>query len=142
MRERESFPIFIFTSFLLTSPPSRSTISLLFIFLKVNPGHEQVNVRCGTKAVANTVAFQGNCHSHSSTGRLSFDDVHIVFFEDVKIYSGLWPLSVSPRWCQCVYTIWQVKHQQHCSRTGRVQRSHDIFRKINYLMNTLYSKQF
>ena len=26
------------------------------------------------------------------------------FFEDFKIYSELWPLSVSPR-CQCVYTM-------------------------------------
>ena len=26
------------------------------------------------------------------------------FFEDFKIYSGLWPLLVSPR-CQCVYTM-------------------------------------
>ena len=25
------------------------------------------------------------------------------FFEDFKIYTGLWPLSVSS-WCQCVYT--------------------------------------
>ena len=30
--------------------------------------------------------------------------LNIVFFEDFKIYSGLWPLSVSPR-CQCVYTV-------------------------------------
>ena len=29
---------------------------------------------------------------------------YCVFFEDSKIYSGLWPLSVSPR-CQCVYTM-------------------------------------
>ena len=28
----------------------------------------------------------------------------LCFFEDFKIYSGLWPLSVSPR-CQCVYTM-------------------------------------
>ena len=28
---------------------------------------------------------------------------YCVFFEDFEIYSGLWPLSVSPR-CQCVYT--------------------------------------
>ena len=33
-------------------------------------------------------------------------DVHLIlcFLEDFKIYSGLWPLSVSPR-CQCVYTM-------------------------------------
>ena len=30
--------------------------------------------------------------------------LNIVFFEDFKIYSGLWPLSVSPR-CQYVYTM-------------------------------------
>ena len=30
--------------------------------------------------------------------------LNIVFFEDFKIYSELWPLSVSPR-CQCVYTM-------------------------------------
>ena len=29
---------------------------------------------------------------------------YCVFFEDFKIYSGLWPLSVSHR-CQCVYTM-------------------------------------
>ena len=28
----------------------------------------------------------------------------LCFFEDFEIYSGLWPLSVSPR-CQCVYTM-------------------------------------
>ena len=27
----------------------------------------------------------------------------LCFFEDIKIYFGLWPLSVSPR-CQCEYT--------------------------------------
>ena len=46
------------------------------------------------------------------------------FIEDFKIYSGLWPLSVSPR-CQCV---WQVKHQRF-RRTGRVQKNHNILRK-------------
>ena len=29
---------------------------------------------------------------------------YCVFFEDFKIYSGLWLLSVAPR-CQCVYTM-------------------------------------
>ena len=32
--------------------------------------------------------------------------IHLIlcFYEDIKIYFGLWPLSVSPR-CQCVYTM-------------------------------------
>ena len=33
-----------------------------------------------------------------------FIEYCVSFFEDFKIYSGLWPLSVSPR-CQCVYTM-------------------------------------
>ena len=41
------------------------------------------------------------------------------------------PLSAS------VCTQWLGKHQ-HCSRTGRVQKNHNIFGKIQYLMNTLY----
>ena len=30
--------------------------------------------------------------------------LNIVILEDFKIYSGIWPLSVSPR-CQCLYTM-------------------------------------
>ena len=49
------------------------------------------------------------------------------FFENFKIYSGLWPLSISSR-CQCVCTQWQVKHQ-HCSRAFRVKKYHNILKK-------------
>ena len=54
---------------------------------------------------------------------------YCVFFEDFKIYSGPWPLSVSPR-CSgvSVCTQWQVKHQR-CSRSCRVQKNHNILRK-------------
>ena len=50
-----------------------------------------------------------------------------------KIYSGLWPLSVSPR-CQCVCTQWQVKHQR-CRRTYKVQKNHNILSK-----NTIFNE--
>ena len=53
-----------------------------------------------------------------------------------KIYSVLWPLSVSPR-CQCVYTVCQAKHQRCSSRTCRVQKI-TFQGKTQYLMNTLY----
>ena len=29
---------------------------------------------------------------------------YLVFFLQILEYSGLWPFSVFPRWCQCVYT--------------------------------------
>ena len=45
------------------------------------------------------------------------------FFEDFKIYSGLWPLSVSPRFSVC--TQWQVKHQR-CSRKITTFNEHPI----------------
>ena len=50
---------------------------------------------------ANIVFHKFSVSVHFDTGR----SLIIVFFEDFKIYSGLWPLSVSPRWCQCVYTM-------------------------------------
>ena len=55
---------------------------------------------------------------------------------DFKTYSGLWPLSATPQ-CKCVCTQWLVKHQR-CSRTDRVKKIHNIWRKTQYLMNTLY----
>ena len=55
------------------------------------------------------------------------------FFEDFKIYSGLWPLSVSPR-CQCVYTMaGQTPALQQL--TVRVQKNHIILRK-----NTIFNE--
>ena len=55
------------------------------------------------------------------------------FFSKILIYipdSGLswFPLGVS------VCTQWQVKHQ-HCSRTGRVKKNHNILRK-----NTIFNE--
>ena len=53
--------------------------------------------------------------------------LNILFFEDIKTYSGLWPISVSPR-CQCVYTMAgqaPVALQQNC----RVKKNHNILRK-------------
>ena len=64
---------------------------------------------------------------------LHIQGVHqiLCFFEYFKIYSGLWPLSVSPR-CASVCTQWQVK-PQHCNRTGRVQKNPNILRKNTIL---------
>ena len=59
----------------------------------------------------------------------------IVFFEDFKIYSGIWPLSVSTR-CQCVYTMagQTPALQQNLQSSEKFQH----LRKTQYLMNTLY----
>ena len=47
----------------------------------------------------------------------------LCFFEDFKIHTGLWPLSVSPSpWCQCVYTI-----------AGQVQKENTIFNENSVL---------
>ena len=56
---------------------------------------------------------------------------NIVFFEDFKIYSGLWPLSVPLGVSVC--TQWQVKHRRR-SRTCRVKKNHYISRK-NTIIN-------
>ena len=48
----------------------------------------------------------------------------LCFFEDFKIYSGLWSFSVSPR-CQCVYT-----HQ-----AGRKQALHQNWQSSEKLQN-------
>ena len=60
---------------------------------------------------------------------------HCVFSKILKyiLDSDLFrfPLGVS----RC--TQWQVKHR-HCSRTCRVNKNHNILRKTQYLMNTLY----
>ena len=63
--------------------------------------------------------------------------IHLIlcFYEDIKIYFGLWPLSVSPR-CQFVYTM--------AGQTPALSAELAEFRKITtflgktqHLMNTL-----
>ena len=62
----------------------------------------------------------------------------MVFFRRFKIYSGLWPLSVSPR-CQCVCTQWQVKHQHSTSaELAQFRKPQNFKENTQYLMNTLY----
>ena len=46
---------------------------------------------------------RANCHIDPKLNYRVFIK-YCVFFQDFKIYSRLWPLSVSPR-CQCVYTM-------------------------------------
>ena len=60
---------------------------------------------------------------------------NIVFFEDFKIYSGLWPLLVSPR-RQCVYTM--AGQTPALQENLQSSENHNILRKTQYLMNTLY----
>ena len=54
---------------------------------------------------------------------------YCVFYEDLKIYFKLWSF---PGVCMC--TRWQVEHQRR-SRTGGVQKNHNIFRK-----NTIFNE--
>ena len=49
------------------------------------------------------------CFTSKIKGKYTYWDatvcsLNIVFIEDTKIYSGLWPLSVYPR-CQGLYTM-------------------------------------
>ena len=63
--------------------------------------------------------------------------IYRCFFEDFKIYSGLWPLSV-PLGGVSVCTKWQVKHQR-CRGTCRALGKIITFKgKTQYSMNTLY----
>ena len=60
------------------------------------------------------------------------------FFEDFRIYSGLWPLSVSPR-CQGVYTMaGQTPAMKQNWQNS--ENSQHFKEKTQYLMNTLYLK--
>ena len=54
--------------------------------------------------------------------------INIVSFPKILKYSGLWPFSVFPR------HIRQVEHQC-CSRTGRIQKNHNILKKKNTIFN-------
>ena len=57
----------------------------------------------------------------------------LCFFEDCKIYSILWPLSVSPR-CQCVYT--------KAGQTPALQQNFLSSEKSQYFKkkNTIFNK--
>ena len=59
---------------------------------------------------------------------------YFVFSKIFKVYSGLWPHSVSP-WCQCVYTMaGQTPALQQNLQTS--EKSQHL-RKKQHLLNTL-----
>ena len=47
--------------------------------------------------------------------------LNIVFFRKIKIYSGLWPLSVFPR---CVHWTWSIKwlHQSAAAELAELRK--------------------
>ena len=57
----------------------------------------------------------------------------LLFWKILKHWVSLFSLGVSV----CTHNNRQVEHQR-CSRTGRVQKNHQILRKTQYFMNTLY----
>ena len=58
---------------------------------------------------------------------------YCVCFEDFKIYSGLWPLSVSPRF-QCVYTMaGQTQALQSSEKSLHFKEKKTIFNELPVL---------
>ena len=94
-------------------------------------GERQISFICFPLSVA-FGDFQSQAQTIFYLGIVAFRYrvfIKYCFFPKIfKIYSGLWPLSVSPRWCQKVYTMADQKQALQ-------QKLHNILRK-----NTIFNE--